>query len=100
MTWEQLRRTVIGRALSVGIAVGLYGISFGALATVSGLSVVQTCTLSVLTFTGGSQFALIGVLAAGGSAVTGTLTALLLGARNSLYALRLAPTLQDRKSVV
>jgi len=94
MTWEQVRRTVIGRALSVGVAVGLYGISFGALATTSGLSVVQTCTLSVLTFTGGSQFALIGVLAAGGSAVTGTLTALLLGARNSLYALRLAPTLQ------
>jgi predicted branched-subunit amino acid permease len=94
MSWEQVRRTVVGRALGVGVAVGTYGISFGALATTSGLSVAQTCSLSVLTFTGGSQFALVGVLAAGGSAVAGTLTALLLGARNSLYALRLAPTLQ------
>ncbi len=93
MSWEQVRRTVAGRALGVGVAVGTYGISFGALATTSGLSVAQTCTLSVLTFTGGSQFALVGVLGGGGSAVAGTLTALLLGARNSLYSLRLAPTL-------
>ena len=66
MSWEPVRRTVLGRALGVGVAVGTYGISFGALATTSGLTVLQTCTLSVLTFTGGSQFALVGVLGAVG----------------------------------
>lgn len=94
MTSDVVRRAVLGKAVGVGVAVSTYGVSFGALATTSGLSIQQTCSLSVLTFTGGSQFALVGVLGAGGSAVAGTLTALLLGARNALYALRLAPTLQ------
>ena len=94
--WEQRRRAVFRNSMGVGVAVGTYGISFGALATTSGLSVVQTCALSVLAFTGGSQFALVGVLGAGGSAVSGVLTALLLGARNTLYGLRLAPVLGVR----
>ena len=42
-------------------------------------------------FTGGSQFALVGVLAAGGGAVAAILTATLLGSRNGLYALHIAP---------
>ena len=58
-----------------------------------GLSVVQTCALSVLMFSGGSQFALIGVLGGGGSAVSGSASAMLLGARNALYGARLAPVL-------
>ena len=94
--WDALRREVVRDAAAVGVAVGTYGVSYGALGTTSGLSVVQTCALSVLAFTGGSQFALVGVLGAGGSAVTGTATALMLGFRNSLYGLRLAPTLQVR----
>ena len=80
--------------LGVGVAVGAYGLSFGALATTSGLSIAQACALSVLTFTGGSQFALVGVIGAGGSPAAGIVSALLLGVRNSLYGLRLAPTLR------
>jgi predicted branched-subunit amino acid permease len=74
--------------------VGAYGLSFGALATTSGLSIAQACALSVLTFTGGSQFALVGVIGAGGSPAAGIVSALLLGVRNSLYGLRLASTLR------
>ena len=74
--------------------MGTYGVSYGALGTSSGLTVPQTCTLSVLAFTGGSQFALVGVLGAGGAAASGVATALMLGFRNLLYGLRLAPTLQ------
>lgn len=96
VTWAAARGAVIRDAAGIGLAVGAYGISFGALAVAAGLSVVQACTLSVLTFTGGSQFALVGVLGAGGSAVSGTLTALLLGARNTFYGLRLAPLLRTR----
>ena len=77
---------------AVGIATALYGISFGALATASGLDVWQACVLSLVMFSGGSQFALIGVLASGGVAAGGTAIASagLLGVRNSFYALRLS----------
>lgn len=77
----------------MGLATGAYGVSFGAVSVAAGLSVVQTCALSLLMFTGASQFALVGVLAAGGAPLSGALTALLLGTRNTLYGLRLAPLL-------
>ncbi len=54
---------------------------------------VQTCALSVLMFTGASQFAFIGVVGAGGSAWAGAATAALLGGRNALYGLRLSSLL-------
>lgn len=92
--WERLRREVLRDAVAIGLAVSTYGISYGALGTTSGLTVTQTCALSVLAFTGGSQFALVGVLGAGGAAASGVATALMLGFRNLLYGLRLAPTLQ------
>ena len=96
MSWQARRRLVLRESLGVGLAVGALGVSFGALGTTTGLSVAQTCALSVLAFTGGSQFAFVGVVAAGGGLVSATATAWLLGARNALYGLRLAPTLDVR----
>lgn len=87
------RSAVIRDSLGVGIATGLYGTSFGAVAVASGLSVAQTCALSLVMFTGASQFALVGVLAAGGTPLAAGLTALLLGSRNTLYGLRVGPML-------
>ncbi|HEX7350158.1 AzlC family ABC transporter permease [Brachybacterium sp.] len=84
-----IRRT----GLSIGVATGLYGISFGALATASGLDVWQAMVLSAVMFTGGSQFAFIGVVGGGGSALGAALASLLLGIRNTLYGLILAPSL-------
>jgi len=83
----------IRSSTAVGLAVAAYGISFGALAVAAGLDVWQTCVLSLLMFSGGSQFALVGVLATGGTAAGGAAiaSAVLLGARNSLYALRVSP---------
>ncbi len=78
------------------MATGLYGISFGALSAVAGLSVGQTATLSLLLFSGGSQFALVGVVAAGGSPVAAVATSTLLGARNTLYGAVVAPLLGVR----
>ncbi|TQL47870.1 putative branched-subunit amino acid permease [Homoserinimonas aerilata] len=80
-------------AASVGVAVSAYGVSFGALAVTAGLDVWQTCVLSLLMFSGGSQFALIGVIASGGlaagpAAIAG---AALLGTRNAVYAMRMGP---------
>jgi 4-azaleucine resistance transporter AzlC len=90
------RSTIIRDGIAVGLATGAYGVSFGALGVAAGLDVVQTCVMSLLLFTGASQFALVGVLAAGGAPLSGALTALLLGSRNTLYGLRLAPMLDWR----
>ncbi len=89
-------RAVMRDGAGVGLATGTYGVSFGALGVTAGLSVAQTCALSLLVFTGASQFALVGVVAAGGSPLTGAASALLLGSRNTLYGLRLASTLRLR----
>ena len=94
--WPAARARVLRTAASVGVATGAYGLSFGALGVSADLSVVQTCALSVLVFTGGSQFALVGVLGGGGSAVSGTASAVLLGARNAVYGARLAGLLRVR----
>jgi predicted branched-subunit amino acid permease len=90
------RRAVLRDALGVGLATGAYGLSFGAIGAAAGLSVAQVSATSVLMFTGASQFALVGVLAAGGAAVPAVVSAVLLGARNSLYGLRLAGLLRLR----
>jgi predicted branched-subunit amino acid permease len=91
--WAETRAQVLRTATGVGVATGAYGLSFGALGTAAGLSVAQTCALSVLVFTGGSQFALVGVLGGGGSALSGSASAVLLGARNLLYGARLTSLL-------
>jgi predicted branched-subunit amino acid permease len=87
------RRAVIRDGIGVGVATGLYGTSFGAVSVAAGLSVAQTCALSLVMFTGASQFAMVGVIASGGTSVAAALTALLLGSRNTLYGLRVAPLL-------
>lgn len=85
-------------SIGVGIATGLYGISFGALSVAAGLDVWQTQVLSLLMFSGGSQFAFVGVIAAAGTggAVLGAamVSAWLLGVRNGFYAVRMAPILK------
>ena len=78
-------------SLSVGIAVSAYGVSFGALSVAAGLDIWQTSVLSLLMFSGGSQFALIGVIGSGGAGPAAVAAAVLLGTRNSLYAIRMAP---------
>jgi 4-azaleucine resistance transporter AzlC len=82
--------------VGLGLAVGVSGVAFGAAAVSSGLSAWQACALSLLAFTGASQFALAGVVAAGGSLLAGTAGAMLLGSRNTLYGLRLSDTLRPR----
>ncbi|MFH8518957.1 AzlC family ABC transporter permease [Streptomyces gelaticus] len=84
---------VVRDALGVGIAVGLSGFAFGVTSAGSGLSLLQTCALSLAVFTGASQFALVGALAAGGNPYTAAAGAFFLGVRNSFYGLRLSQLL-------
>lgn len=83
-----------GTALAVAVTTGIYGVSFGALAVAAGLGIAKTCALSALVFTGGSQFAAVAVIAAGGSPATAAGNALLLGARNTAYGFVNAPILR------
>lgn len=76
-------------ALSIGLATGVYAVSFGVLSVAAGLSVAQTCVLSLAAFTGASQFSYVSVLGAGGSVLAALGPALLLAARNGVYALSL-----------
>ncbi|MCI9886850.1 AzlC family ABC transporter permease [Micrococcales bacterium 31B] len=75
--------------LAIGLATGLYGVSFGALSIAAGLNLWQTQALSLLMFTGGSQFAFIGVLAGGGGGGAALAAASLLGVRNAIYGLQM-----------
>ncbi|HET6968891.1 MAG TPA: AzlC family ABC transporter permease [Ornithinibacter sp.] len=84
------RREVVRQAWSVGVASGTYGVSFGALAVAAGLDVWQAQVMSVVLFTGGSQFAFVGIMAAGGlaAAPAAIATSSMLGIRNGLYGLQ------------
>ncbi|MFD9795284.1 AzlC family ABC transporter permease [Streptomyces sp. NPDC059070] len=90
---------VVRDALGVGVAVGLSGFAFGVTSAGSGLTVLQTCALSLLVFTGASQFALVGALAAGGNPFTAAAGAFFLGVRNAFYGLRLSQLLALPRAV-
>jgi predicted branched-subunit amino acid permease len=88
-------RRAARQGLSVALATSAYGISFGALAVAAGLDIWQTCVMSLVMFTGGSQFAFVGVIAAGGlpAAPAAIASASLLGVRNIAYGMRMSPVI-------
>jgi 4-azaleucine resistance transporter AzlC len=86
----------------LGVAVGVFGITFGVLASTSGLSIAQACVMSLLVFTGASQFAAVGIIGSGGDPAAAVGSALLLGARNGAYAMslnRLLPRSKWRRAL-
>jgi predicted branched-subunit amino acid permease len=91
MATDPTTRSIVRDGIAVGIATGAYGISFGAISVASGLDVWQSCALSLIVFTGASQFALVGVIGAGGNPFLAALSGLLLGTRNTLYGIKVAP---------
>ena len=91
-----LVRSTLRDALSVSLTVGAYGVAFGAASVAAGFSTLQTCLFSLLTFTGASQFAAVGVVASGGVVTSAIAAATMLGTRNALYAVQMAPLLQVR----
>jgi len=90
-----VRRSPVAASMTLGAAVGVFGVSFGVLAVASGLSVAKTCALSLLVFTGASQFAAVGITGTGGSPLAAIASALLLASRNGAYGLVLAPDIKD-----
>ena len=90
------RAAITRAAAGIGLYAGAFGITFGAVAARSGLSVTQAVALSAVMYTGASQFALVGVLAAGGSHLAGLSAALLLGLRNAFYGVPVTRILRPR----
>lgn len=93
---SRVERITVRDSLSLSITVGAYGAAFGAASVANGFSVLQSCLLSLLTFSGASQFAAIGVIGAGAGALSAIATASLLGVRNGLYGVIMAPRLKVR----
>jgi 4-azaleucine resistance transporter AzlC len=89
--------SVIRAAVAIGVATGAYGVSFGVLAVTAGLSVAQTSAMSLLVFTGASQFAAVGVIGAGGGALAALAPAVVLAGRNAIYGFALVPVLRGSR---
>jgi predicted branched-subunit amino acid permease len=89
-------RRIRSRALAIGLSVVPFGLSFGAVSVEAHLSILQTCLLSLVLFSGASQFALVSVIGSGGSIASALGTALVLGVRNGLYATRINALFQPR----
>ncbi|MFI5287578.1 MAG: AzlC family ABC transporter permease [Candidatus Dormibacteria bacterium] len=88
-TRQSAERRIRNRALTIGVSVTPFGLSFGAVSVEAHLSLLQVCVLSLVLFSGASQFALVSIIGAGGSYLSAVGTALLLGVRNGLYGARI-----------
>ena len=89
-------RSITAASLTLGVAVGVFGISFGVGAVSAHATVLQACAISMLVFTGASQFSAVSVLLAGGSYASALGGALVLGARNGVYGVAMSPHLTGR----
>src|ERR1700729_3257665 len=87
------RDNILRNALSIALATGLYAVSFGVLSVAAGFSVAQTCVMSVVAFTGASQFTFVSVIGAGGSGAAALAPALLLGGGDTVFAISLTSVL-------
>ncbi len=83
-------------AVGLGLYAGVFAMSFGAVSVSSGLSLAQTMVLSLVMFSGASQFAFVGVIATGGSPFAAIPAALLLALRNAFYGISLTEVLKPR----
>ncbi|ADD41747.1 AzlC family protein [Stackebrandtia nassauensis DSM 44728] len=74
-------------------SAAILGASFGAIAVAAGLPLWMACAMSVLVFAGGSQFLVVGVIAAGGGAIAAVAGGLILNARHLPFGLAVGDAL-------
>lgn len=87
------RRRLRNRAVSIAVALIPFGFAFGISVSQAGLGPWHAAGFSLLVFSGGSQFAAIGVLNDGGSPASAIASALLLGLRLLAYGVVMTPHL-------
>jgi predicted branched-subunit amino acid permease len=88
------RSAITRQALSIGFSLIPFGLAFGVACTQAKLKWLEALGMSSLVFTGGSQFAAVGVLKDGGNATAAIVAALLLSTRSLVYGLMMAPDLK------
>jgi len=89
----ELRRGAV-TAVPLGIAVGLFGVSFGVLsATSGGIGALPAIVMSATTFAGSAQFAAVSIVAGSGQPLAAIAAALLLNARYLPIGVSVAPFL-------
>ncbi|AOS62891.1 AzlC family ABC transporter permease [Actinoalloteichus hymeniacidonis] len=91
--WRTIDRALLRDVGALASAVGVVGASFGAVAVAAGLSTWDALFMSLIVFAGGSQFMVVGVLAAGGGAVAAVAAGLLLNLRHLPFGLALGDTI-------
>lgn len=89
-----VRRRILLRALSIALAASPFGLTFGAIAAASGLSLVETIGFSAFVFAGSAQFAAVTILAGGGAVTAAVAAGLLLNLRSVAFGIMLAPDLK------
>ncbi|GHC38296.1 AzlC family ABC transporter permease [Streptomyces cinnamoneus] len=77
----------------VGLAVGVIGLSYGAIAVASGFPLWFPVVLGLTVLAASSEFLFIGIVAAGGSPVAAVLAGLLVNARHLPFGLALPDVL-------
>ncbi len=87
-------RPVVSASVTLGAVVGVFGVVFGVGAVSAGGSVLQACVMSLLVFTGASQFSAVSVIDGGGTTASALSGAMLLAARNGVYGLTMARDLR------
>ena len=80
--------------MTLGAIVGVFGIVFGVGAVAAGGTVLQACAMSLLVFTGASQFTAVSVIDSGGTTGSALGSAMLLAVRNGVYGLTMAAELR------
>lgn len=75
---------------TLGAVVGVFAVAFGVGAVSAGGTVAQACVMSLLVFTGASQFSAVSVIAAGGTTAAALGGAMILAARNGVYGLAMS----------
>ena len=87
-------RSVAVASVTLGAVVGTFGVVFGVGAVAAGGSVLQACAMSLLVFTGASQFTAVSVVDGGGTTGSALSGAMLLAVRNGVYGLAMAGDLR------
>ncbi|PPK67374.1 AzlC family ABC transporter permease [Actinokineospora auranticolor] len=85
--WRTLDAELWRGVLAIAVAAAVNGASFGAIAVSAGFPLWVPVVMSLLVFAGGSQYLVVGVVAAGGSPIAAVLGGLVLNARHLPFGL-------------
>ncbi|GAA2733807.1 AzlC family ABC transporter permease [Streptomyces nogalater] len=86
-------RALLRDSALVGLADGILGVSFGAVAVGSGLPLWVPVLMSVVVYAGAAQFTAVSVLSAGGGPAAAVAAGLMLNTRNAAFSLAVADIL-------